>query len=162
MADIPRQRISFVTAILLLATAVLIYGTQALVLFIPGVDVVLDFILGIFGDMIFGIWFFLLGVNYFSGTKSLPKLTALFSTAIIETVPLLNALPALPLGVATLIWAVRKEDAQNIAQAASVTPPKSRRDQPYRIRYVDDEAANDNEEVLDGEDEEDGEYQEAA
>ena len=117
MDDSPKRRISIVTTIIMMAVAIIIWGAQVLVAFIPGVDVVLDFILGIFADAVFGVWFFLLGVNYFGGNKSGTKLAALFTTAIVETVPLLDALPALPLGVATLIWAIRKEDAEKIARA---------------------------------------------
>jgi hypothetical protein len=164
MANIPKQRISVVTGIFMIAIAFIIDAAQFLVVFIPGVDVVLDFFLGILAIMIFGVWFFLLGVNYFSGSKSGTKLATMLTTAIIEAVPLVDALPGLTLGISTLIWATRKEDAEKIARdalpptptngSAAINSQYTSSEYYMRKRLVEDESDLDEESIEESKQEE--------
>lgn len=169
MADAPKQRISTVSAILMIMVAVIIDVAQFFVAFIPGVDVVLDFMLGVLGIFIFGIWFMFKGVNYFSGSKSGTKLASIFGTAIIELIPLVDALPGTTIGVATLIYATRAEDKEKIEKAAAVITPSlavAGRGAPLPKRqYVwpgRAQAANDNENEAANDNEDSQEYQAAA
>lgn len=158
MADIPKQRISFLTAVFMLILAFSIDGAQFVAAFILGVNVALDFFLGALGTIVTDVWFVILGVNFFGGSKAGTKIASILTTAIIEAVPLIDALPGLTMGVATIIWATRKEDAEKIAKAAAaapaITPSRTvRSTQPQNMPAP----ANDNEEY-----EEEESYREAA
>jgi len=63
-----------------------------------------------FALVVFGVWFALCGVNYFTGKRSAQKLLTAFSAVIIELVPFVNALPAITGGVIAMIIATRIED----------------------------------------------------
>ena len=123
MADIPKQRISFLTAIFMLVTAFIIDCAQFVFAFLLAAGVALDFFFGALGTFTFLGWFWSKGVNYFGGSKAGIKIASILTTAIIEAIPLIDALPGLTMGVATIIWATRKEDAEKIAKAAAETPP---------------------------------------
>lgn len=118
----PTKRISGVTAFFMVLVAASIDGLQFVLAFVPGLDVVADFMLGALAAMIFGVWFAIVGVNYFSGKKAGQKIAALFGTSITELIPLLDALPALTIGVITIIVQTRAEDAG----AGSTSPSKIR------------------------------------
>lgn len=60
---------------------------------------------------IFGLWFTLLGVKYFTGKQVQAKLVALFGPIALELIPLVGALPAITAGVVVLIVISRYEDA---------------------------------------------------
>jgi hypothetical protein len=110
-------RISGITAFFLISTAVLFDAAQFLVAFIPFVDIVLDWLLGAFAACVFGVWFLVLGVNYFQGKKALAKIITMFSSVVIELVPIVDALPAITLGVVTLIFLTWAEDRENAKEA---------------------------------------------
>jgi len=112
-----RQRISVPVALLMVALALIFDGLQDLALFvnvIPAVGTVIDFI---FSEMIawlaaiiFFVWFAVLGVNY-GGKKAALKLLISLSSFIVELIPLIDALPAITVGVVSLIIITRAEDS---------------------------------------------------
>jgi len=134
----PRKRIGALTAGLLFGIAGLLDIIQFFVTFIPFVDVILDWFIAVIGLITFGIWFAMLDVNYFQGKKAAGKIAAVFGTAIVEMVPILDALPAITLGVLTVVfltWNEDKAEAQRIAEeeeaqhVAPDTRPYARRDE---------------------------------
>jgi hypothetical protein len=113
-------RVSSQTRGLMLAFAGLVDGAQVMLVLIPGIGIVLNFILGIFAVMVLGVWFFLLGVSYFGGSKAGTKIISMLAAVVIEAVPLIDALPATVIGVACIISASRKEDEEKaVAQNAA-------------------------------------------
>ncbi len=111
MPEEPRQRIGSSATFFLLLTAILFDGIQFLAFFIPGVNIVVEFLVTTVALVVFGIWFAILGVNYFSGSNLGTKVAAMFGGTVIELVPLLDALPGITLSVWGIIWATKKEDA---------------------------------------------------
>ncbi len=121
MPEEPKMRIGFVATSLLLVVALTLDALQFLLLFIPGLDVVFDFFIGVIAIIVFGVWFAILGVNYFSGDRTGAKLLSMVGSSVVELVPLLDALPGITLGVWGIIYAVQKEDAaKKIAYEESV------------------------------------------
>lgn len=113
-----KQRISVVTAICMVALAVIFDGIQDILLFInvlpvigQVIDVVFSWFISFLAAVSFGVWFALLRVNYFSGRKSGQKLLVMFSSIIVELIPYIDALPAITFGVVSLIIITRIEDA---------------------------------------------------
>lgn len=152
MAEEPRQRIGFVATFFLLLTAGLFDGVQFLVLFIPGIDVVVEFFVTVIALAVFGVWFAILGVNYFSGEQQGAKVIAMFSSSVVELVPLLDALPGITLGVWGVISAIKKEDvAAKLAfyeQEALINQQRQGQGQAQSEEYADVEVPDEVEEEL--------------
>lgn len=74
------------------------------------IAVVVAWFVAVVALLIFGLWFWWLGVNYFTGKRAGLKLLAVFGTFVIELVPLVDALPAITAGVVLVIIASRVED----------------------------------------------------
>lgn len=113
------NRISNLTAVALITVAILSDGAQFVASFfhvlIPIVGSALAFVLtwyiGMVAQILFAMWFALLGVD--GGTKSKAFATRILiymSVFVVELVPLLNALPAITFGVVALILLARAED----------------------------------------------------
>jgi hypothetical protein len=136
----PEERIGQMTKYMLLTVAILFDGAQFLVAFIPVFDVIADFILGITAIFIFGVWFMLLGVSYFSGSKSGSKITNMVATSVVELVPLLDALPGITIGVWNIISATRQEDKEKIAQFQAQIATQTKRTGDDRRRAIAQQA----------------------
>ncbi len=121
MPEEPKMRIGFVATLLLLVVAFILDALQFLLLFIPGLNVVFEFLITVIALAVFGIWFLILGVNYFSGDRTGAKVISMLSSSVVELVPLLDALPGITLGVWGIISATKKEDsAKKIAYTESL------------------------------------------
>jgi len=83
---------------------------QFILNFIPVMGQVVSWFITFFAFSIFTVFFALLGVNYFSGKKASAKIISFLSSAVIELVPIVNALPAMTLGIIGILVAVRYED----------------------------------------------------
>lgn len=103
------HRIGNVTAFFIIATAVLFDAAQFFLNFIPVLGQVAGLFITFLAISIFGVWFLLLGVNYFSGKKAGLKMIASLGSVIAELVPLFSAFPAMTLGVVVVIIATRLE-----------------------------------------------------
>jgi hypothetical protein len=112
----PTQKISSVQAFFMLATAFIVDATQFLVLFLPGVGEVIEFFLGATSVILFGVWFALNGVSYFGGKKAGTKTMSALAGAVVELVPILDALPGTTLAIAGIIYSTRAEDAQKMKE----------------------------------------------
>lgn len=113
----PKQRISIVAAFSLVAVALVFDSTQDLALFLivlPGIgaafDIVISWLVSTLAAIVFGVWFAILGVNYFTGKAPAKKLLIVLGCLIVELVPFLDALPAITFGVVALIIQTRLED----------------------------------------------------
>jgi hypothetical protein len=164
-----RHRISNVMAILLIGTAALIDGAQFIVSFIPVIDIVLDWFLAVIAGGIFGMWFALLGVNYFGGRNALAKIGTVVAAVGIELVPVLDALPAITAGVVTLIlltWSEDRAANEQLPQKAAVSAASRRQDQIDRQRALtlqrQQEAVNQNQLAANDNEAGEGQFEEAA
>lgn len=128
------KRIGMGMGICLVAVAVLVDAVQ-LFLTLTVVGVVASPVLTFFAWTTFLIWFALLGVNYFDrGGAS--RVATMFASVVTELLPVVNAIPALTLGVIALIVQhnlqvekqKRERDAARAA-AASRTLTESRSSQ---------------------------------
>lgn len=142
-----KHKIETVPAFFLLSLAILFDGIQFL-LTLTVVGSLFSFLVTIIAALVFGLWFALLGVNYFGKGGATKLLTALGST-VIELIPIVDALPGISLGVAALIAQTRVEDAREAADLKARQHKQQqvqlRQQQANRARY---QAANDNQEML--------------
>jgi hypothetical protein len=131
-----RNRISNGVALLLISFAVTIDGLEFFLTFLPLLGQAINLLLSVFAFCALGLWFALLGVNYFGGKKAGLKAATLFAVPVIEMVPLVSALPALTAGVVILIMATWSEDRgisastrRQASKIASIARMKSSRAQ---------------------------------
>lgn len=103
-------KISNVQIGLLVGTAVLIDGIQAL-LTLTVIGSVFAVFLSVFAAMSFFLWFASLHINYF-GKGAAIKMLASLGTLVAELIPIISGLPAITAGVVTLIVQSRIEDMQ--------------------------------------------------
>lgn len=94
-------RIENFTAGGILMVAVLFDTMQAFLFFVP---------IGILFQLILGLWFMRLGVNYFTGRRAAIKVFTLFFTLLFGFVPVLNMLPEITLGTVVMLAVSRIED----------------------------------------------------
>src|SRR6185437_5296383 len=113
-----KQRVTAITAIFLVGTALALDLLQDLALFvnvIPALGqalyVAASWFISILAAIVFGIWFAILGVNYFTGKKAAMKVLIAFASLVVELVPFLDALPAITFVVVALIIVTKTEDA---------------------------------------------------
>jgi hypothetical protein len=118
----PKHRVGNVAMMLMLMASILLDGVQILLQFIPIIGQIISLLLGVLAAVFFALWFMLLGVNYFSGKKAGVKLAAVFSSVIVEIIPIVDALPAISFGVLAVIMASRSEDKRNARKEGASTP----------------------------------------
>lgn len=123
------HRIGPVTMFFMLACALIADCLQFLVQFIPGVGQVIGWIIAFLAGGFFFMWFYMLGVSYFSGKKSFAKISAVLGMSVVELVPLVDALPALTVGVLAIILSSRAEDT-----ATKTTGSHAAQKAPARVR----------------------------
>ncbi len=101
------QRISAITATLLVWLALFFDGSQFLLNLVPILGNFLSMVFGFFAWLSFYVWLKTKGVQ-FSGIK---KGGTLIGAAIIELVPVVNAIPAWTFAILILIAVTKAEDA---------------------------------------------------
>lgn len=117
----PKQRVDWITAILMIWLALFYDGTQFLLNFIPVIGNMLSSLLiGLWAWLSFYIWFKIKGVSFSKPTRSI----TLFGAGITEMVPILNALPAWTLAVLILIATTKAEDSIGIKIPTKKIPRK--------------------------------------
>lgn len=117
----PKQRIDWITAILMIWLALFYDGIQFLLNFIPIIGNILSSLLiGLWAWLSFYIWFKIKGVSFSKPSRSI----TLFGAGITEMVPLLNALPAWTLAVLILIATTKAEDALGVKIPTKKIPGK--------------------------------------
>ncbi|MEK7510611.1 MAG: hypothetical protein AAB582_00010 [Patescibacteria group bacterium] len=120
------KKIGLGVAFLMVAVSLIIEGAQILLTFL-GIGIIATPVLTVFAWTLFFIWFAMLGVSYFDKDGALRLLTALSSVAV-ELVPIINAVPALTLGVAALIFQHNRK----------VEKEERRRNRPSQPRVAND------------------------
>jgi len=137
----PKQRISILTAFCMVALALALDAAQDFAIFLnalpvigTAIDVVFSWFIAALAAIIFGVWFALLRVNYFTGKKAATKMLIMFSSVVVELIPFLDALPAITFGVVALIIQTRIEDSETLSSVL-----------PGEIRAALPRSANDNE-----------------
>jgi hypothetical protein len=112
------QRISVLTAVFMVAVAIGLDAAQDLALFLnalpvigTAMDIVVSWFIGALAAIVFGVWFALLRVSYFTGKKAATKMLIMFSSVVVELIPFVDALPAITFGVVALIIQTRIEDS---------------------------------------------------
>ncbi len=126
------QRIHILIAALMVGLAFLFDVLQFLSTFlniIPGVGVVVSEYISFVSVIVFGLWFAFQKVSYFDRNGAVKLIIGIAST-VVELVPFVDALPAITLGVLSLILVVRAEDsgidlnAVRKARRGAMTPEK--------------------------------------
>lgn len=120
------HKISNVTAGFMLAIAVIFDGIQGL-LTLTIFGALFSWFFTFLALVIFGVWFAILGINYFSGRAAGLKIASVFGSAIAEMVPFINGLPAITAGVAGIIVSSRLEEKGAPRQAANDNAPHNHR-----------------------------------
>jgi hypothetical protein len=115
-----RERITKTMGVMLVTVALSINAFVALLNFLVIGEFFISSIILSCADLIFIIWFWMLGVSF---TKNPKNLAAMGIQAIIGLVPLINTLPELTLGILAIVLMTRAEDkggllgkAANLAQ----------------------------------------------
>jgi|GEM_PF-4684211 len=106
-----QQRISKFTAVLMVSLAVIVDLLQFF-LTLSGFLMLGSLYMTFLAACIFGIWFALHDISYFSGKKALPKMLAVMGGLVAELLVIINALPITTLSVLTVIllsWAEDRE-----------------------------------------------------
>ncbi len=107
------QRIGILSAIMMVALAFLFDVFQFLATFlniVPGLGVALCLYISMLSFSAFFVWFALKGVDYLDRNGAV-KLIVIIATTVTELIPLVDALPAITLGVLSLIIITRAEDS---------------------------------------------------
>lgn len=113
-------RVSAITLFFMIMISIVLDGVQFL-LTLTVVGALFAWLVTALAMCIFGVWFLLLGINYFSGRKAGLKMASMFSSVVIELVPILSALPGITIGVLGVVAASRLEDRED---KTSPTPQK--------------------------------------
>ena len=109
-----KYRVGTFGAVLLTATALILDGLQFILTFIPVIGQAISIFISMLAAAFFGVFFFVFfRVNYFEGNKALAKIGTIITTTVVEFVPLVQALPAITLGVLSIIIFSRMEDRVN-------------------------------------------------
>lgn len=104
------SRVSILVASSMVFIAVILDIIQFFISLIPLIGFIVAPCIGLIALVFFGIWFGLLGVNYFGGRKAHLKIIAALGASASELIPLFDMLPAITLGVLVIIFAVWLED----------------------------------------------------
>lgn len=116
-----KPRVGNFSAGLLICIAVFFDVVQFLLSFLHVVPVAgnaLAFVLVLFVTVIayisLGLWFAMLGVNYFTGKRAALKVLTVLASLGIELIPLVDALPAITAGTVVMVLVSRLEDATGL------------------------------------------------
>lgn len=104
-----KYRVSSVNISFMLAIAI-IFDLLQFLLTLTVIGALLSWLVTAFAVCMFAIWFLILGVNYFSGRKAAAKMASVIGTAVIEFIPVINALPSITIGVLAIALVSRSED----------------------------------------------------
>lgn len=120
--DNVKYRISWAIGGLMIGFALTIDALQFFAEFlnvIPGLGVMVDHFLSLFGYCCFVIWFALSRVSFTSGKQAVTKLIATMTSIVAKLIPFVDALPALTANVAMFIILSRDEDRKEAAEEAA-------------------------------------------
>lgn len=109
-------RIPLIIFILMVSLAVLFDVLQFFASFltvVAGIGIVLCWFIAIVATISFGLWFKLLGVDYFGGKQAARKALTAISSVVVELMPLIDDLPAITAGVVLMFLFSRAEDIEN-------------------------------------------------
>lgn len=132
------HKISNITAGFMIMLA-LLFDLLQFLLTIFVVTALLAELVTFFALCVYGVWFAIMRVNYFSGNKTGLKAASAFGSAVLELVPVLDGLPGITMGVIGVIAGTRLEEK---AKSVVLAPPAQNqvRFGPQKISS----AANDN------------------
>jgi hypothetical protein len=136
------HKISNVAAAGMLGVALILDLVQFL-LTLAILTVLVNILITFLAVCIFGIWFAVMGINYFQGRKAGLKVLSSFGATIIELVPVIDGLPGITAGVLGIIVSSRLEERTKSVQK-STPGASSIRFGPQKIP----QAANDDGEDL--------------
>lgn len=146
-----KARIGNITAGLMIGLALIVDSLQFFLSLFAAVEaigwgvVALAWFVSFLAFIIFGFWFFICRVNYFTGKKAALRLIAVFSTFVLEIMPIIQALPATTAGVIAVIVTSRIEDlAGKGAHLENLSPARKTAlaEGVFRGRHVRDDQAN--------------------
>lgn len=135
MAAAYPKRISNLVAGLMLGTALIFDGLQALLTFTL-IGSVASPLVTFAAVSVFALWFLIYGINYIGGRKAGIKLASTVGATVAELVPLINGLPAITLGVLGVIYASRKEDEENAVAARKAAKKQQAEEQARQMRLM--------------------------
>lgn len=104
------SRISILVASSMVFMAVILDVIQFFISMLPLIGLIVSSAIALIALVFFGIWFGLLGVNYFGGRKAHLKIIAALGASASELIPIFNMLPAITTSVLVIIFAVWLED----------------------------------------------------
>ena len=108
-------RISSFQEILLKSTALTLDGIGFL-LMLTVVGEVATEVIGLTGDALFIVWFWILGTKFFEGRAS-SKIMTLMANAVLETIPFINGIyPGFSIAVWRLVRITKTEDEEKAAK----------------------------------------------
>ena len=110
-----KQRISTWMGAALVITALSIDLFEGL-LNVVGIGEVFSTIISVCADVLFIVWFWILGLGFVKNRKNL---TAMGAQAIVGLIPILNTLPELTLGIGAIVFMTWAEDKGGIIGKAA-------------------------------------------
>jgi hypothetical protein len=148
--DNVQYRVPWGIGSLIIGVAIMVDVLQFFAEFIPGAGLFVAFFLGVLGYAILFLWFALRQVSFATGKKALAKILTTFMSAVIEFLPLLDALPMTTVNtVFVIIWSraedrdKAKEDAEKAVAAAEVEMQQAQAYAAQAAR-MEQQAANEN------------------
>lgn len=143
----PKDRISLITAVFVIALALIIDLLQ-LFLTITVVGSVASLVLGGIVGFVLWLTFMLHGVKY-TGKGALQKIGASFGTMVFELVPFIDALPLTTIGAIIIVRQTKKEDKEKRELAAAEARKKQQAAAAQLLAMQAQlQAANDNQELV--------------
>lgn len=149
MADASvRYRVSTVQNALIKSTAVL-FDVIGFILMLTVIGEMGTMVIGVMGDVLFLLWFWMLGANYMGG-KSSSKLVTVLVNFVAENIPFINGFyPGFSVAAWRLISIMKKEDEEEakkknaeVAKSEAVRVQEQNRSLEIRLKQI---RANENE-----------------
>jgi hypothetical protein len=129
-----QYRISGTQAFFLKISAIVLDGIGFL-LMITVVGEVGTEVIGLTGDLLYGIWFWILGVKFFGGNAR-SKLLTIVANGVMEVVPFVNGVyPGFTVAVWRIVSIVKKEDEEKAERTARRSALEAE-DRQVRIQRV--------------------------
>lgn len=146
-----KTRIGNITAGLMIGVALIFDAVQFFLSMLATIDaigwgiVALAWFVSYLAFIIFGLWFFVCRINYFTGKQAALRLLSVFSAIVLEMMPLVMNLPAVTAGVVAVIVTSRIEDLagkgtslQNLSSARKIALAQG----VMQGRHIEDEQAD--------------------
>ncbi len=144
MDDGPTYRITGVSMFFMYSVAIMMDALQGLFTFLVFTAPFAELVTFIAAPL-FGLWFLIMGVSFFSGKSATSKVLSALGSTVIELVPFLDALPGITIGVYGVISASRKEDREKYEeQRKKLEAEAIENARRVRRQQLIQQAANDN------------------